>query len=386
MNKENYFLSQPHQPFFILGIFNAIIMMLVFALSYKGIFILDTGIVTFHVYSLVYLVFTNLFIGFLFTTFPRFNQTKMIERTFYTRIFYINIISSLLFLIGSFVSLAMIITAMILVLISQILTILKLKNIYNTSTVTDKNDSFWILIANYFGLIANVLFIISELFSQTLQASAVNIAFYMYLIFLAFSVGQRMIPFFSNSFVQKNPKFIQVIFILFFALTFFNIINIKSGTIIIDLLLTFYTLREFLRWKLHPLRSPAIVWILQLGLFWLPTAFFLSAVSLIIEVISGRYFYFLGIHMLALGFLTTVLIGFATRVALGHARRVPTADKLTTYIFYFTQVLVITRALYSVNVAYSWGLNFLFDISFSAWLLLFVVWGIKYAKIIMFYN
>jgi len=36
IKKENYFLSQPHQPFFILGIANAFIMMLIFALSYKA--------------------------------------------------------------------------------------------------------------------------------------------------------------------------------------------------------------------------------------------------------------------------------------------------------------------------------------------------------------
>ena len=34
---DNYFFSQPHQPFFILAFVNAIFTMLIFMLSYKGI-------------------------------------------------------------------------------------------------------------------------------------------------------------------------------------------------------------------------------------------------------------------------------------------------------------------------------------------------------------
>jgi len=52
--KKNYFLSQPHQPFFLLGIINAIFMMLIFALSYKGILSLTIDVKTFHVFSLVF--------------------------------------------------------------------------------------------------------------------------------------------------------------------------------------------------------------------------------------------------------------------------------------------------------------------------------------------
>jgi len=74
--KENYFLSQPHQPFFLLGIINAVVMMLIFALGYKGIFSLHGDSLTFHSYSLIFLVFTNFFTGFIFTTFPRLTRHR----------------------------------------------------------------------------------------------------------------------------------------------------------------------------------------------------------------------------------------------------------------------------------------------------------------------
>jgi len=381
--KENYFLSQPHQPFFVLGILNAFVMMLLFALSYKGLFSLEIDARTFHVYSLIYLVFTNLFTGFLFTTFPRFNQAQVIEKRFYTNIFTMNALGSLLFIIAIFISQLFVVGAMLLILVGEILIVKKLHQIYKEGMAPDKTDSFWILSASYFGLGANLLFILSEFFPM-LQAIAINIAFYLYLIFLAFSVGQRMIPFFSHSFAQKNENFVKIVFVLFIFKSIFSASGITIGEIIIDLLLATYMAKEFLRWELHPFQSPAILWVLHLALAWLPMAFLLSALSHIAELVIGTSFYFLNIHLLAIGFLTTVLVGFGTRVTLGHSGQPPHSDALATKIFIFIQFVVLARALFSINVAFGWNLNFFFDISFSLWLMLFLVWGGRYFKTLVF--
>jgi len=381
--KENYFLSQPHQPFFLLGIINAIVMMLIFALDYKGIFSLHVTALLFHSYSLIFLVFTNFFTGFIFTTFPRFNQTKEIEKKYYTKIFYANALASLLFIGGAFSSEYLSLGAMILSLFAQFFIVLKLQKIYKTGVAADKSDSFWILSANYFGVLGNFLFILS-LFIPEILPIAVNISFYMYLIFLAFSVGQRMIPFFSHSFAVKNENFVKIIFVLFVLKSIFAASDIKSVQIVVDLLLALYMFVEFKRWDLHPLQSPPILWVLHLALFWLPLAFFISALSLGAELLLDTSFYFLNIHLLGIGFLTTLLIGFGTRVTLGHSGQPPQADKLATKIFFSIQIVVLLRALYSINIAFGWGLNFLFDISFTAWLLLFLVWGGRYFKVLVF--
>jgi len=380
--KENYFLSQPHQPFFLLGILNAIFMMLIFALSYKGILNLSIDTKTFHVYSLVFLVFTNLFTGFLFTTFPRFNQAEVISKKYYVNVFYGNLLSSIIFLVGSFISLEIAVVGMALSFMSQLFIVLKLQSIFKTGTAPDKSDSFWILNANYIGLFANAFFILS-IFVPAVLNSAINIAFYLYLIFLAFSVGQRMIPFFSHSFAAKNENFVKIIFTLFIAKALFSSLEIQVGEIVIDLILGVYMFLEFKRWELRPLESPAILWVLHLALFWLPVAFLLSAFSLVGEIFLETSFYFLNIHLLAIGFLTTVLIGFGTRVTLGHSGQPPHGDKFATSIFVFIQVVVVGRALFSLNVAFGWGLNFLFDISFTLWLILFVVWSLRYGKVLV---
>jgi len=378
---ENYFLSQAHQPFFLLGTLNAIIMMLVFALSYKGILTLTIDFKTFHVYSFVFLLFTNMFTGFLFTTFPRFNQSDVISKTYYVNIFYGNALSSILFLIGSFFSLEITVLGMFVSFISQAFITHKLYSIYKVGLNPDKSDSFWILNASYIGLFSNFLFIVS-IYYPALLATAINIAFYLYLIFLAFSVGQRMIPFFSHSFAPRNPNFLKIIFTLFVLKVLFASIEIKSVEIVIDLGLSIYMFLEFKRWELKPLEAPAILWVLQLALFWLPTAFLLSAFSLVGEIFLETSFYFLNVHLLAIGFLTTVLIGFGTRVTLGHSGQPPHGDKFATTIFIFIQVVVLGRALFSLNVAFGWGVDLLFDISFTLWLILFIVWGVRYGKVL----
>jgi len=389
MTKQNYFLSQPHQPFFLLGIVNAIIMMLIFALNYKGILNLQIDMANFHVYSLVFIVFTNVFTGFLFTTFPRFTQSQVISKTYYSNVFYYSLLGAALFLIGAFINHFVLLAGMIVLLFAQLFIVLKLQNIYMDGTSPDKKDAFWILTAQYFGLLGNILFIGIELNNYldldiNLLNLAVNISFYMYLIFLAFGVAQRMIPFFSHSFAPKNENFVKIIFVLFIAKSIFSTLNFTIAEIITDLLLGVYMLLEIRRWDLHPFNSPAILWVLHLALFWLPAAFLLSALSLTTELLVGTSMYFLNIHLLAIGFLTTVLIGFGTRVTLGHSGQPPHADKLASTIFWFVQVVVFLRALFSINVAFGWNLNFLFDISFTAWLLLFLIWAARYGKVLAF--
>jgi len=383
--KQNYFLSQPHQPFFVLGVTNAILMMLLFALAYKGVLSLQVDSTFFHVYSLVFLLFTNVFTGFLFTTFPRFNQTNVIEKSYYTRIFYANVLGTALFVAGALFNSYLLLFSMLLLLVSQVFIVIKLQKIFLTGRAPDKTDSFWILTAQYFGIVAHLLFIITIAFNlPKLMPTAINIAFYLYLIFLAFSVGQRMIPFFSHSWAEKNPNFIKIIFVLFIFKSIFASATFAIGEIAVDIILASYMLKEFLRWDLHPLQSPSILWVLHLSLFWLPAAFALSAISLTAGLVFETSFYFLNIHLLAIGFLTTVLIGFGTRVTLGHAGMPPHADKFATAVFLFIQLVVVLRALFSINIAFGWGANFLFDISFTAWLLLFLLWGGRYGKILLF--
>lgn len=384
--KEGYFLSQVHQPFFTLGIVNAIVMMLLFALSYKGVLHLSIATPFFHVYSLIFIVFTNVFTGFLFTTYPKYCGMRDVQKPYYLKVFYTNLIGIILFFIGSFVSLYLTVLAMLIIAMGNYLIVKKLNFLFTKSEAANLEDPFWILRAFRFGLYGNIMMILS-VFIPLIEKFAISFSFYMFLIFLTFSVGQRMIPFFSHSMEPKDERFVSAVFILLFVKTLLSTFNsheyIKIAEIILDVLLGFYLLGEFLSWKMLDKNAYAIIWVLHLGLFWLPLAFFIDALALSAELIQETNFVFLGMHLLALGFLTTILIGFGTRVTYGHSNQPPNATTFDKALFLSTQLVVISRFLYSLNLGYGWGLNFLFDISFSLWVLLFMVWSSKFLPILI---
>jgi len=384
--KEGYFLSQVHQPFFTLGVINAIVMLLIFGLVHKGVVHIFLDEELFHVYSLIFLVFTNIFAGFLFTTYPRYCGEEPVGKSYYVNNFYINLTGNLFFIIGLFASFYLILASMIIIAFGHYKIVAKLKEIFDKSEAANLEDPFWMLRAFKFGLYGNIMMIISTLY-HPLEHFAVTYSFYMFLIFLTFSVGQRMIPFFSHSMEEKDERFVSAVFILFalktLLVTFHHIEYVKMAEIVLDILLGLYLMGEFLAWKMLDKNAHAIIWVLHLGIFWLPVAFLMDAIALGAELYLDTDFTYLGIHLLAIGFLTTILIGFGTRVTYGHSGQPPQANGFIKTLFLFTQVVVLTRFLYSLNIGFGWEKNFLFDISFSTWLLLFILWGIKFLPILI---
>ena len=377
--KDSYFLSQPHQPFFLLGIINAIVSMVLFLLTYKGVLHPIVDVRFLHFYSLAFLVFLNVFTGFLFTTFPRFNQTMPIEKRYYSEIFYANVVASLLFFSGIFGTKLAVYSALVMALGAHGFIVYKLYDIYKTSTFPDKTDSFWILSGMGMGIVSHLLAIIS-LESEAVFGVSVAIGVFLYLLFTAFAVAQRMIPFFSHSFAQKNSRFVPLVFGLFVLESVAFAFEITPLRIVVELVLAVVLTKEFLRWDLHPFQSPAILWVLHLALAWLPLGFLLSSFGQIFTLFGGSSVYFLGIHLLLLGFLLTVLVGFGTRVILGHSGQVPQADKLSIFLFWLTQGVVVARMAVSFDVMFGFGLFWLFDLAAALWIVLFVIWGGRFAK------
>ena len=337
-SKTNYFLSQPHQPFFLFGVIWAIIDMLIFALAYKGILTLHIWPLEFHSYSLIFIVFTQFFIGFLFTTFPRFCQSNTIAPTSYKRIFYLFQAGALLYLIGALSSGLIASLGKTVLLIALGFSVQQFYHIYKTGTMShNTSDPFWILTGFWFGLCASFLFWI-DTFTGFFGTFAVKTAFNNYLLFVAFAVAQRMVPFFSHVMVAKNPLLIKTVFWLFLLKTAVAAAELTWVEIVIDLLLGIVMLKEFLHWKLPIFNSPSILWVLHLALFWLPAGLILGALGEIAALLTQTHLALMQTHLLAIGFMTTILIGFGTRVTLGHSGQPPNADRFATNLFWFIQV------------------------------------------------
>ena len=381
MNKH-YFFSQPHQPFFILAFVNAIVSMFIFMLFMKGIVSSQISAINYHAYSLIYMLFTPAFLAFLFTTFPRFSGTDIIEKEKYMTAFWMVFIASILFQVGIFLSTTLVAIAMTLLFLGELLSVKILLNVYNSSPHDEKRDQEWILAGMGFGLFAHLLAILS-LWLPSLQQFSVQIAIYLYLFIVIFAVAQRMVPFFSHTTVQKNLERFKVIIGLIVLHVLLESTQ-ENSSFLVDLLLAYLIGKELWQWKL-PLPNPnPLVWILITALYWVPLSFALASMSNLIALINGTNFLSLDIHVLALGFFFTMLIGFGTRVTLGHSGNQMHADRLTVILFYWTQLVVFMRILTSLAVANAWDFLLFFDLSLTVWMVMFGLWGSRFFPVLIF--
>jgi len=181
---------------------------------------------------------------------------------------------------------------------------------------------------------------------------------------------------------DKNPKLLLTVFVLLSIHILLEAIYTNSS-FPVDFVLAYVIGRELLRWEL-PFPNPnPLLWILHISLYWVPVGFFLGGLTNFISLITDIQFLALDTHTLILGFVFTILIGFGTRVTLGHSGNMMQADKWTTYLFYWTQVVVVMRILVSLVAAFGWNIMVLFDISVTAWLLMFIFWAVRFFRVLI---
>ena len=158
---------------------------------------------------------------------------------------------------------------------------------------------------------------------------------------------------------------------------------IPNSAFAVDLALAYLIGKELLSWKL-PFPNPnPMLWILHLSLYWVPVAFAFIALTNFISLVSDISFLALDMHILTLGFVFTILIGFGTRVTIGHSGNMMQADKWTTYLFYWTQVVVVLRILVSLLAAFGWNFMILFDITATAWIVMFIAWAVRFFAVLV---
>jgi uncharacterized protein involved in response to NO len=158
---------------------------------------------------------------------------------------------------------------------------------------------------------------------------------YGFLLVLVFSVGYRMLPFFTARFLgQETPGPRPLLLVSFvggvllrLSLEVSELSTVQPfGTVLVDLLLV-GLLGAVLRRaapRRRAWRNPMLA-VLYVGWLWLLVAFGLSAV----HALAGRSSTMLELpvlHAFTIGGVATLVLGLSTRVSLGHANRPIVAD------------------------------------------------------------
>ena len=359
-------------------------------LNYSSLIYLEASLHDYHSYALIFVVFPQFFIGFLYTVFPRFLNTTSITRKIYSKHFYIYFFATASFFLALLFSFTYYMFFAFFIFLAQVFSFSLLFKLYKESKVEDKYDAKWILISFFTGLIAHFLYFLSFFefqYSYLLHSLALNAGFYLFLFSLIFAVSQRMVPFFTRGktpgyMINKSKYLMEIVYVLLFL----KVILLSFDSLLLNLLadiplFVFFT-KELLRWKLPIKNSEAILWILHLSLLWIPIGFFVSICESLLYF-YGIYFEKAVIHIFALGFFLSILLGFATRVVLGHSGQTPHAKKITVYCFIFLQFLVILRFISALFI----NTNFLYLLFIKITLLLLLLtlclWSFKYLKILL---
>jgi uncharacterized protein involved in response to NO len=273
-------------------------------------------------------------------------------------------------------------TGMLLTFGAHALFFTTLLEIYKVSRMPDMHDSFWILVSVGIGLAAHLLFI-GAFLMPVLDVAARESAVWGYLFMTAFSVAQRMVPFFSNVMPERNATFMRNLFLLVLAHILLEILYRGLGFLpdAIAAVLLFFEIR---RWKLPFPNPDAMLWVLHIALFWTPIAFLFSAMEKLTLLLGGVSMFALGTHAIVLGFLFTILIGFGTRVTIGHSRNRMVAGMWERLLFNATQLVVVTRLSLSVAVAYGWNITPFFHAAVAFWMLTVMAWAWRFFPVLLF--
>ena len=361
------FISQPHQIFFSSSIFFALIIMVLTLFVLMGFIASDFS--TIHGFGLNYAVFTNAFLGFLITVIPKYNGTLPITSKQYVIPWGIFQISSILVLFG--IHSAKFLVAAVMLYFGNIFF-----NIIKNGKVPNKQDSIFI---NSIFILGAILLLINTFSTKDLSI----LTFFGYLLCLVFLVAQRMIPSFYSGYTGiipwEKPKSIHLVSsVLFISIGFtlqFEYVQLLKITSLLAMLYFGYIVFNLNIYK----KVPPILSILTLSFIWLDIGF----ATLLIESIFESVSLLLSLHIFALGFVLNLLIGFGSRVTMGHAvpQQTIEADKITIFLFIFTQVLVVSRIIASFTFIMNHELyiHFLY-LSSVLWIILFALWSARYGK------
>jgi uncharacterized protein involved in response to NO len=366
--------------------------MFLFIFSYSNILTLDSTVLTFHAYSMVFVVFIQFFLGFLFVVFPRFLAQLEIKTEVYMNQFLLYFIASFGILLTLIFYSKITFIFQIMMLIAQVFSFRSLYSIHKKSAVKIKEDTKWVLIAFFAGLIFHTLFIVSNLdfiYSYEVSKVAINGGFYLFIFMIIFTISQRMIPFFTTAKdatykINKSENLLLLVFVfLVLKVILLSFDNAKIN-LIADIPLFIIITKELIKWKLPIFKVPSIMWILFLGLYWIPMAFFISILQGLMAFYDPNIiFEKVVLHTLSLGYFITMLVGFGTRVILGHSGNMIHANSFATFIFVCVQIVTILRIFTSFSL--NFDLNYLFFVNLTASLLLIILllWSSKYITILI---
>lgn len=341
-----------------------------------------------HGWLMTWGLFGPFIFGFLFTTFPRWQNGPEPPKPAYATVFAMTVAALVLGFAGLYGDATLFFAAVTLQSFAWLAAwgvllwvLLKAEKVVDHGTVA--------AVALGVGAMAQLCFAIGFYTGNaTLMHTCLRAALWGGLLPLVYAVIHRMLPFFSQGpipgYVMWRPRWLLfVVAGLFYAHLAVAIAGHYEALWLVDLPLALLTLWGGLRWQAWKSRSTPLLWTLYVAYFWLPIGLLLQAGADLSFTLTGDWL--LGrapLHALAIGFLASLVVAMATRVTLGHSGRKLWMDRFTVACFLAVQLAAVLRVASElvIPVAPEWFLG-LAIASVLAWVGGLLPWAWRYGRI-----
>jgi uncharacterized protein involved in response to NO len=386
--------AAPHRVAFLCGLTSLLTASLWWGLHllarYSGapLFALDLAVAPIwaHSFLMVFTVFPTFFLGFLFTTYPRWMNGPPVPRRAYVGAPLALTAATACWLVGIHTGTPLLLLApaialagLLIALVAFLRVLVEASTVVSHAVVTSAAFAVGVVCSAGFGYGVWVR-------SDFALHLALRAALWGFLLPVFFAVSHRMIPFFSQGVVAHyrpwRPGWVLVSAVsLAWLRVLLGAAGVLDALVIVDAALFALTAWCAVRWTSPGARGNPLLWTLYAGYAWLPVAMLLQTLRDGAFVLSGQWA--LGrapIHALGMGFFGSLLVAMVTRVTMGHSGRTLAMDRVAFACFVAVQAATLCRVLSEITVAPA-AIQWLLLGSVAAWLGAFAVWGGRHAAI-----
>ena len=339
-----------------------------------------------HSFLMLFTVFPTFFLGFLFTTYPRWMNGPLVPRWAFVGAPLLLTAATACWLVGIHVGTGLQLAAtalatagLVIALVAFLRVLVDAQQVVSHAIVTSAAFAIGVVCTAGFGY---GLWTASDFVLHF----AVRAALWGFLLPVFFAVCHRMVPFFSQGvvmgYVPWRPTWILAAVVgLAWARLLLGTAGVLNALVVVDVALFALTAWCAVRWTSFKARGNPLLWTLYAGYAWLPVAMLLQALRDGAFVAGGEWA--LGrapIHALGMGFFGGLLIAMVTRVTMGHSGRRLAMDRAAFACFLAVQAAAAARVLSEV-VAAPLAIQWLLLGSIAAWLAAFAIWGGRNAAI-----
>ena len=322
--------------------------------------------------------------GFLLTVFPRWLGQPALTKRHYVPVFVGMFGGYLLAHVGLLDLKPLLVAGLTLMLTGWIAALAALGRVLWRSGNVDRHalSCYLAVLLGACGLVAFFAFVLGAPWQFAFVA--IKLGTFGLLLPIYFTVGHRMIPFFSASAVGAGyravtPRWsLPAMWALLVVRLTLELTHRFDWLWLVDAPLALFFLMHWLAWQPWKCLQPGLLAALYLAFAWLPLAFALFAAQSLILQWGGTFL--LGrapVHALTIGFFGSMLVAMVTRVTQGHSGRPLQMGAIPWLTFGLLQLVTLTRIyaevapntpLWLVVAAFGWLIAFLPWVLRSLWI------------------